>query len=64
MSLTLRDPEQREVIDEILSSLAPANAMRLEYRVGGYGLTDLAACAQRQGSSRADTGWISSASLP
>lgn len=40
MSLTLRDPEQREFIGEILSSLVPANAMRLEYRVGGYGLTD------------------------
>jgi hypothetical protein len=40
VSLTLRDPEQREFIDEILSSLAPANAMRLEYHVGGYDLTD------------------------
>ena len=40
MSLTLRDPEQREFIDEILSSLVPANAMRLEYHVGGYDLTD------------------------
>jgi hypothetical protein len=40
VSLNLRDPEQREFIDEILSSLAPANAMRLEYHVGGYDLTD------------------------
>ncbi len=41
MSLTLYDPDQREFLGDILLSLSPAGAMRPEYHVGEYDLTEL-----------------------